>query len=390
MGKVALILVAIATFTGLFVMQTSRQNVYATSEEVADHQHEILARNAALAGLQQAEQELADSFGGHTLSGSFDGSGYTTEAVLNGGRAVIHSVGTSRNAAGEAVRFNIRAEYKQFASPSGIAQEAPPFLGYAVLSDDELRLQGNILTDVCEICVDGTEDLMLNANMHTNDRLHVTGNSAEVRGFGTYVTSASSNPMKALNGTFDPYYNPGGSDPVQQAAVVDVPWMNIEDMADLLGADEYIDEDFTLGGALSYTGTRTNPYVIHVNGNLSCGGGATLDGYVILLVQGEVECTGNLRVGDSGYDGPDESSIALYAAGDVELGGNVEIWGQIVTNGDVWFHGTPDIYGTITARRGVNFAGNVNIFYRVASPAMTTYWNGDTVQRLRRLAYTEW
>jgi hypothetical protein len=54
----------------------------------------------------------------------------------------------------------------------------------------------------------------------------------------------------------------------------------------------------------------------------------------------------------------------------------------------VLFRGTPDVYGSITADE-VDFRGTVGIHYRSASPALTTFWNGQNNLRLKRLAYSE-
>ncbi len=390
MGKVALVIVGLATFVGMFVSISSRDNLNGSRERVAGQQYEILARNAALAGLNKAEQRLAEDFRGHTVApSSFDGASYTVSVTAGLNQATVTSVGTAYTVEGEPVRFHIRAEYQKFTQPYGIAESAPPFLSFAVLSEDNLLLNGDILSDICDICVDGDEASTLNANMHTNGNLHVTGNSASVKGFGTHVGSGTSVPKKALRNTFQPNFNPTGGPTTQAVELIPVPPLDVTAMVSALSADSISAGDVVLSGDYDFGGTREEPYVFHVRGDLDCSGGTTLSGYVMFLVDGNVEFTGNLHGGPTGYDGPDESNIAFYAAGDVTFGGNVEVWGQVFAGGDIWFSGTPDVYGNITGD-GVHFSGNVNIFYRKASPALTTYWNGSSVMRLKRLAYSEW
>ena len=391
MGKVALVLVAIASFIGMFISVGTRDNLIGAGEQVADHQHQILARTAAVAAHNRAVQRLAESFQGQQYGDTYDGIPYATTITLpTATRAVVHSVATSHNAAGEPVRFNIRAVFERIETPSGIAEEAPDFMSYAVLSEDNLQMNGNIDADICEICVEGDEEVTLNANMHTNGNLHVQGNSAEVRGFGTHVGSGTSNPNKALRRTFDPHYNPMGSPSTQQTPAIDIPNFSVDAMATVLSPDSVTNGNVLLTGDYNLGGSREDPYVWHVKGDLTASGGAELSGYVLFLIEGDVDFTGNLSVGSTSWSGPDESSVAFYVAGEVEFGGNVGVWGQILSQGDIWFHGTPDVYGSLTTQGMVHFSGAVDIFYRRASPALTTYWNPDTITRLRRLAYSEW
>jgi hypothetical protein len=69
----------------------------------------------------------------------------------------------------------------------------------------------------------------------------------------------------------------------------------------------------------SFTGgSREIPKVVLVNGDLNVGN-VTIDGYVALLVPGDIEINGNARVGTSGFSASDESSIAFYAGGDIDM-----------------------------------------------------------------------
>lgn len=395
MGKVALIVVAIAMFAGVFVSLGTRDNLHGAGEQVAEHQLQILSRTAAVAAHNRAVQRLADNFATQQpYYGDYDGVGYTTSITVTGvgpgAQAEVHSIATTFNVDGDSMNFNIRAIFEQVQTPTGIAEEAPPFLGYAVLSDKNLSMNGNIEATICEICVTGEEALTLNANMHTNGSLHVTGNSAEVQGFGTFVGSGTSNPGKALKRTFEPHYNPTGAPSTQQVPGITLPSLNVSNIETMLSADSVTTGDVVLTGAQSLGGTREDPFIWYITGSLTNTGGMSLDGYVMFLVEGDVNFTGNATAGSTSWSGADESSAAFYVEGDVSFNGNVEVWGQVFNNGDIHFQGTPDVYGSITTHGTVNFGGTVNIYYRRASPALTTHWNAPTFDRLRRLAYSEW
>jgi hypothetical protein len=259
-------------------------------------------------------------------------------------------------------------------------------MDYALLTEEDLNLSGNILG---EIYVTGDARATLNANMHTNSYLRISGNSASVIGFGTYTMGGSASPSKALQGTFDPNYNPGGEASAQQAPYVDIPDFDLATYLNSITVDE-TSSNVTLSGNNDLGGTREDPYIWHITGDLSALGGAQVSGYVMFLVEGNVEITGNLIAGASGYNGPDESNIAIYTGGNMILGGNVDIYGQIYAEGDILFQGTPSIYGSITNKGSVTLSGTPNIYYRSASPALTTIWQDAGPISIHLVAYSEW
>lgn len=397
MGKLILIIVTLASFMGAYATMSSRKNVVDAEERLAAEDFEMLARSAALAGHNQAVQNLADdllkptpAFDAGTIAGTFNGSQYTCSTSLVGlSDARVECKGWARHTDTDSVLFNIHSEYEIAEISSGIAESAPDFLNYAVLAEDNLSMNGNITGDICEICVDGTEAMTLNANMHTNGNLHVTGNAASVKGFGTFGTYGSSNPKKALNNTFQPNYNPSGANNTYRADVITIPALNVPVMALTMEADSVTNGDVVLSSDIDFNGTREDPYIWHIKGSLTASGNAQVEGYIMFLVEDDVTFSGTVDAGEfDGYGGGDESSVAFYVGDDVFFSGNVEVWGQIFAGDQLSFQGTPDVYGSITAN-SVSFGGNVSIFYRAASPGLTTYWNSETNTRLRRLAYSE-
>ena len=49
----------------------------------------------------------------------------------------------------------------------------------------------------------------------------------------------------------------------------------------------------------------------------------------------------------------------------------------------------PELYGSVTTRGAVDFRGTVDIYYRKASPALTTPFQ-PSIFTLDRIAYSEW
>lgn len=185
-----------------------------------------------------------------------------------------------------------------------------------------------------------------------------------------------------------PNYNPTGLNGAYQSGAVDIPVFDSAAYLSKVVVDATTSGDVVLSGDYDLGGTREDPYIWHVTGNVSSSGGTTIDGYVMFIVDGEVALTGNVNMGDTGYNGPDESSVAFYSGGNVELGGNSQIYGQIYTSANVWFHGTPRVYGSITSGATTTLSGTPKIYFRESSPALTTIWqNAEDVYKL--VAYNE-
>lgn len=385
MGKAALFFVSGFIMLGAFYALGTQRGLASTEQQLAEHQHQVLARNAALAGYQKARQALTEHFGTTAIApGTFEGAAYQVVLEPNGSVVKITSTGTSTTADGKPVQHKIVAEIKR-ETISPMVDTAPPFMQYALLVEDDLTLKGNILTDVY---ISGNMRSALNANIHTNGTLSLSGNAATVRGFGTYVTGVSGN-ANHLKRAFNPYHNPTGNLGYGPAPRVEIPVYDAATYLSRVSVDRTSHSSVTLSGTLDLGGTREDPYVWHVKGSLTATGGVTIKGYTLFLVDGQVNLGGNVVAGETGWDGADESSVAFYSAGDVTLTGNGTIYGQINTSGNMKMSGTPSIYGSLTTGGTFTMSGTPNIYYRTASPALTTIYNEPEV-RYSLLSYSEW
>ena len=379
--------VAFGVFGAYYAMGT-QEGIRDTKKQLADHQYEVLARNAALAGYNESKQGLAEDFNNTDgpFSGAYDDADYSVTLMRNGSIVKIVSEGIAYDENGDEVTFHIIAEIEQ-EYVSTIADEAPPYMQYALLTEDDLSLNGDILTD---LYVQGDEENTLNANMHTNGNLSIRGNSVEVRGFGTFVGSGSASPSSALYNSFQPNYNPTGDPTAQQTTEVEIPVFDAATFVSKVSVDQTTVGDESISSDLDLGGTRDDPYIWYIDGNLFVTGNTQLSGYVMFIVDGNVTFTGNMTAGESGYDGGDESSIALYASGSVSLGGNTEVYGQIYAGGDVaLLHGTTTVNGSVTTLGAGQLRGTPQIYYRQASPALTTIFQ-DPETRIQLISYSEW
>ena len=385
MDKLALIFVGIFVMTGTHLVINSQSNLSESEIQLAEGQYEILARNAALAGLDRVKQNLADAFHSYSgVTGTNDGASYVVNAIgVGGNQVIVRSTGTAYTTNGDPIEFNVQAKFKR---RTVLPSEAPPFMRHAVIADLDLVLRGNLAG---EVYADGNENNQLNANMHTNSNLSGIGNSFLIKGFGTFQLTAS--PSEAsLADNFAPNHNPANAPSCYQTDELPIPSLNPAVLAGTLPVDSTSPGDILLTGSHTL-GTRDNPYIWHIEGNLSIhSGGTTINGYVMFLVDGAADLRGNVEVGTSGYTGGDESSIAIYTGLGVRMRGNSEIWGQIYSNGGIEFEsGTPTVYGSVTTKGAVDFRGTVDIYYRKASPALTTPFQPN-ISVLDRIAYSEW
>lgn len=364
MGKAALIAIAAFGAMSTVYSNSSKSGMLRASERVANLQYETIARSAAVNGFNLAKQALSESFASRTFKGRFDRATYGVEISVSGNRAIVVSVGDVPNASGDDSSYRLRGEFIRETLAAQMADDVPPFMKYALISEDDLRVSGNAGAAV--VHASGTD---LNANFHTNGDLEVNGKGNEhIHGFGTYAGSASG---KHRDTKFQPDNAEPGDPHTAWVAAVDIPTFDVSDYTRFATTSS---SSMTLSGSFA-GGTRDEPKVVLVNGDLNVSN-VTIDGYVAFLVTGDIEINGDARVGSSGFSASDESSIAFYSGGDIDMKGNTEVWAQLYSEGDFDIGGGADLYGSVTTRSEAKLHGNPEFYYREASPALTTIWNG--------------
>lgn len=250
------------------------------------------------------------------------------------------------------------------------APSVPPFLEYALASGEDLHLQGSI-----DIRDDNNPNW--NANIHSNGNLETQGNAYDVRGFGTYSEELESN-----HNNFTPNVNPN-SDPVNaQIPPVTLPTF---DPNDYIGIATSITEgNLTISGATTL-GTKSNPAIYYVNGNLNFRGSTS--GYGIFIVTGNITFNGNVSV--TTVD-PTGSNLGFYAGGNIEAHGNINLAGQMYALGDIHANGNFTLVGSMTAKENIELSGNPTIRYRPANAALTDpLWPTETNSRPLTVSYFE-
>lgn len=247
---------------------------------------------------------------------------------------------------------------------------APPFLEYAIAAGSDLQIQGSIN-------IRDDYNSTWNSNIHSNGNLQTSGNAYNVKGFGTY-----SKEIDSRKNRFVPNVNPN-SDPVNsKVAPITLPTFNPNDYKSI--ATNISNSSLTINGS-TVLGTKANPAIYYVNGDLDFRG--TTTGYGVFIVTGNINFHGNVVV--NSVD-PTGSNLGFYAGGNIQAHGNINIAGQMYAQGDIQANGNFTLVGSMTAKKNVQLAGNPTIRYRPANAALTNqFWPTSTNSRPVIASYYE-
>lgn len=267
MGKAALFAIAAFALAGAYYTLSSQRGSIETNKRLSGHQFEVLARNAAITGYMQARQIASDEGGfiGHQSSGTFEGANYSVAITpLSTMQGIITATGWVEGSE-RRHEINIRAEVERLLELDEV-EDIPVFMRYGMASNGDLNVSGTVVVDTLR--VEGNEENLINANLHSNGKLSTRGNSASIRGFGTYGTTHDVGHDKV----FQPYHNPTNEPVLQKVPPIDIPkGFNATELAMALGPDR-IEGSFTLPATLDVSGgdnSADNPYVFLVNGDLT-------------------------------------------------------------------------------------------------------------------------
>lgn len=239
--------------------------------------------------------------------------------------------------------------------------DVPPFFKYALLGGTEVIINGNNSSVVDD------NNPTINANVHSNDKIILNGNSTLIEGFATYTGSITANWHQV---TITPNQNPSSLPVHSNSTALAIPAFNPTDY--LSEATQVYYGDKTFSGNVTL-GTKENPEIIYISGKLFIQG--TFSGYGIFIVKDDVEVTGNVLVANPI---PSTSSIGIYTEKKfIVNGANRIIYAQVFANDDIILNNNNiSLYGSITSRKKVILNGNyANIFYKPASGYLTNpFW----------------
>ncbi len=386
MGKMLLILVigtgVIATLTTHNMLQSSNQML---ENAIAEHDLTQARLNAESSFELAIKDILADTNFSQKNSIAYGrGTGAitvsTTNAKLpdgpNAGMSSVRQINATGTVNNKTVV--IKSTILLQMGSSGPALVAPPFLKYGIMSDQTITMNGNIL-------IRDDNNPTINANVHTNSNFQMNGNNT-IKGFLSYVGTAHSNPAGRLNTSFSPNVNPNQLPVHSKVNAIDIPAFDPDSY--ISQATHIYPNNLSLSGNRTL-GTKEQPQIIYVGGDLTISGNIT--GYGAFIVKGNININGNVTI--TAQD-PTGNNLGLYTKQNLNVNGNVTLRAQIFANQNVNLGGNSKVYGGITAKGTVNFNGNVSIYYREPTPQLTTpFWpqSGGQVnpKRPKLLAYYE-
>jgi hypothetical protein len=353
MGKMLIILVAgLTVVASLSRLQLSQSSSNA-SENASEDFEGTQARNLAMSGIDLAIARIAADSNWLTgyrnnsaSSGTLNVAVEKTTAMYPGGpnanlksARLITSVGT--------VMGESRIVQAIVQIPS--LNSLPAGLKYALYSQGDLELIGGQT-------IRDDNNPAWNANIHTNAALKLSGTNT-VTGYGEYFSYINSNPAANLLPTFNPNVPTGGA-VEYKTPMVPTPTIDPTKWASL--ATKKYNGSTTFSGN-TVLGSKSNPEIIYVNGNLTLSG--NVSGYGVLLVTGNVFLVGNTTV--TGMD-PSGNNLGIICGGDAQVTGNVTVSGNFLTKGDFLSDGPVTIVGSVAAngRIGVSVKGGLTLRYR--------------------------
>lgn len=367
MGRLILIiLLGAGVLFSITSINTADSNFIMADSTYAENQR-LQAKDYAAGGIDMAIMKLSYDTAWTGVSGKQLKSGTVTISIVSTksqffkgpdanlkGAKLIMSTGNVGNQ-----HYTVRSVI-QLPIADDTVSGVPGFLDYAICTGENLNLNGNVN-------VQDDNNTNWNANVHTNKTFFMNGNNT-IKGFLTYGDTATSNPAKRMQTNITPNQNPGNVPNYYKSDPVTIPSFNPDNYKSK--ATTIYPSDASINGNISL-GTKDNPGIVYVGGNLTLNG--NVSGYGVFIVKGNITLNGNVTV--NSLD-PSGSSVGLYTAGDLLANGNVSIYAQILTGGDARLNGNCKVYGSLTTKGTVLFNGNTNVYYRPASGALTNpFWS---------------
>ncbi len=353
MGRALLIILlsSILVF-GIISIQISRVSAEATKSSTGQYR-DYYAKNIANSMIDIIKNKLRDS------------TNYRVNNIVSGnllGGTVTYRVVDTVLSSNNLVKVQVTASYEgskshveaYFNIKNISSNNVPPFMQNAITSGSNVNLSGNVTVKH----IGNTQ----NANIHANGNFNMTGNN-QIYGFVKYTGTATSSPPNALNTRITPISNPENLPVHSQTSPIQIPTITPENYLSIASDIYYGNASFS--GNLTL-GTKENPKIIFVTGNLNLSG--NISGYGIFIVMGTTNISGNVTIST-----PDENfnNVGIFSGGNINLSGNVTVNAQMFSNSTVNISGNVRLIGSLTSRGVVSVSGSTEILYKPTNSALT-------------------
>lgn len=371
MGKMILfVVIGLSLLYTVLNYSAKNSNMRMIDNSAVSYKH-VQAKAISESGIELAAMKLSqDTNWTAGVSNLAMNGGYLKVKVASypaKGNRIITSIGTFKDAAGNVIAKD--------SSVVTLLTKLPPV-------DDTPGFMKNALTSESSIAISGSSTIqddgntMWNANIHANGNYSMEG-SATVEGFVTHNGTATSQPASALNNHIIPNQNPNHLATHSQVPKLTIPPFNADDYKSK--AAVITNGSLTKSGN-TILGTKSNPMIWYVSGDLTLSG--TVTGYGIFIVEGNINLSGSVTI--NAVD-PNGNSLALYSHGDVNVGGGSSVNAQLYSDKNINFNGSADLHGLATARGSFYFGGSVNVYYRPSVGELTApVWNVSGASNRKR------
>ncbi len=329
-------------------------------EEMAARQYnDQAARNAARSAVNGALTKLS-------VNPSYRGS-YAEEGYF------IHGTGDSVSIAGgvkSGDQVTIKAKGFTIGDPDAPTHTIvattraftyPPSYGYALSSGGNLELHG-------DITVVSDTDPTVNADIHANGNIELSGSANLIKGFGSYVGGLSGSPSSI----FQPPTNPQGLPVAARGARVSLPTFDAASYASKA--------TITTAGNLNvndtlHLGTKANPVIWYVSGSVNIKG--VISGYGTIVTPNAIKVNGDLI--EQTPDPYGENCLALLSSSTVTINPNTTVDAQIMAKGNTLMRTNSTLRGSVVTRGNCEYEGPITVRYRPASLSLTSaFWGSSS------------
>ena len=360
MGQSLLLSIAAAAIITTGIMSQISSTTLEAQQSTQADASKMLAREVAFTGLSAAKQLVLseydenDSYSGPTnISGDYNYGQYTVDITVVDTQVVFKASGQFND-----MKHTIVQTFK-----TDKGDGIPPYFENTITCAENMNINSGITLS--------TLDPNVNASLFSNGNLSLDKSSL-IQGFGYFGASASFDESLAKT-IFQPNQNPNSLPVIQQIDFLNIPFLKPATFKHL--ATKTTVGDVRLSGGYTL-GTKDEPEIWYIDGNLSTSGDVQFYGYGVVLVSGKANI-GDDFVGDYASG---ESALALYVGEGISVTGQVEkVTGQWFSNGSTSISGDVHFYGSMTmGSQNCNFAKSFDMTYIPASVELTEhFWGGD-------------
>lgn len=386
MGKGLLLVVAACCLTGAFSLYSLQRGKVMAQKEISTYQKKALAREAALWAYQRGYRWTQDQWEKSryiftdTLTGRYQGGAYTVR---------IQSSKMDNRLTADIVAeglYSSQTHQVDASISSEVGPKVPPFLRFALMSDQDLNLNGNALVT--------HNDPDKNANVHTNGALLIDGRTNQIQGFGTYAKSKTISPSGAEADIFKPKNNPYNRSLTKEVSPTEVTPLDAPTYRDSAHKVTSGDLSFSGGELIDFTvlsgalGTEEDPAIWYVAGDFLMSGNSTLKGHGIFIVEDSVKIAGTTA---TEKDLLLPGKMAIYTAGQILVEGGASLDAHFFANQDIYFDGKSEVRGSVAAGGFTFLNGTPDLYYQSIDVSLTLpVWPYTGIEDIILEDYKEW